>query len=513
MLMRRQSIKRIARGQVRQIPAPTGGLNAVDSLADMAAGDALILDNIFPERSWVELRRGYASHATGMTGAVETLMDYNGPTPSMWAVANNSIFNVSSPGAVGAAAVTGLTNNRFQFTNFTNSAGSWLIACNGADGVRSWNGTTWATQTITGVTPATLFCVISWKRRLWFGEQGSSRAWYLPTDAVAGAASSINLGAVWRYGGTIAAIVAPSFENFGTGLDDYIGFISTRGELALYRGTDPAAAANFTLQGVFRLGAPVGRRFFVQSGGDIALMNIDGVISLTEAMQLDRSVSQRSAVTDKITRLFADSAASYSSLFGWQLVVYPEGHRVIVNVPVSSTEAIQYVMNTLSGAWCRYTNHNAACWVTWNGGLYFGSMTGGQIFRADFGTNDNGSDIPWRLKTAFNDFKVPGRLKRFTLLRPMIQATNSPNANISLDVDYGDITELNIATSPITSGQWDSALWDASTWGGTQTLRPWVSLGKIGYVGAVRMAGQTRGLTLQISAFDVVFEPAQVLGL
>ena len=513
MLMRRQPIKRVARGMARQIPAPVGGLNARDSVANMPSSDALILDNMFPERSWVEVRKGYASHATGMTGAVETLMDYNGPTPSMWAISNNSIYNVSSSGAVGAAAVTGLTNNRFQFVNFTNAAGSWLIACNGADGVRSWNGTTWATQAITGATPSTLFCVTSWKRRLWFGEQGSSRAWYLATDAVAGAANSINLGAVWRSGGTLAAIIAPSFEDSGTGLDDYIGFISTRGELALYRGTDPSSASTFTLQGVFRLGAPIGRRFFVQSGGDIALLNIDGVVSLTEAMQLDRSVSQKSAVTDKITRLFADAAALYGTNFGWSLTVYPEGHRVIVNVPASSTQAIQYVMNTLSGAWCRFTNHNAACWVTWNGGLYFGAMSGGQVFRADFGTNDNGSDIAWGLKTAFSDFKVPSRLKRFTLLRPLIQATDNPKASIALDVDYGDMTVQNIPSFTNTSAVWDSAIWDTSEWGGTQTLRPWVSLGKIGYVGAVRMAGQTRGFTMQLSAFDIVFEPAQALGL
>jgi hypothetical protein len=512
MIPRRQ-VPRVARGVARQIPAPVGGLNARDSVASMPGSDALILDNIFPERSWVEVRKGYTSHATGMTGAVETLMDYNGPTPKLFAVANGSIFDASSAGAVGAAAVTGLTNNRFQFTNFTNAAASWLICVNGADGVRTWDGSAWATQTITGVTAANLFCVTTWKRRVWFGEQGTAKAWYLPTDAVSGAANSINLGAVWRYGGTIAGIVAPSFENFGTGLDDYIGFISTRGELALYRGTDPASANTFTLQGVFRLGAPIGRRFYVQTGGDIALLNVDGVVSLTEAMQLDRSVSQKSAVTDKITRLFTDAVQLYGSNFGWQLTVYPEGHRVIVNVPISSTVAVQYVMNTLSGAWCRYTNHNAACWATWQGGLYFGGMAGGVVYRADFGTNDNGADITWGLKTAFSDFKVPSRMKRFTLLRPLIQATDNPNASIALDVDYGDQAAQNVPSYSSTSALWDSAVWDVSSWGGTQTLRPWVSLGKIGYVGAVRMAGQTRGFTMQLSAFDIVFEPAQALGL
>jgi hypothetical protein len=117
------------------------------------------------------------------------------------------------------------------------------------------------------------------------------------------------------------------------------------------------------------------------------------------------------------------------------------------------------------------------------------------------------------LKTAFSDFKVPSRLKRFTLLRPLIQATDNPNASIALDVDYGDQPAQNVPSFTNTSALWDSAVWDVSSWGGTQTIRPWVSLGKIGYVGAVRMAGQTRGFTIQLSAFDIVFEPAQALGL
>jgi hypothetical protein len=170
-------------------------------------------------------------------------------------------------------------------------------------------------------------------------------------------------------------------------------------------------------------------------------------------------------------------------------------------------------MNTLSGAWCRYTNHNAACWATWQGGLYFGGQAGGIVYRADFGTSDNGNDIPWGLKTAFSNFKVPSRLKRFTLLRPLIQATDNPGASIALDVDYGDQPAQNVPSFTSTSALWDNALWDVAAWGGTQTLRPWVSLGKIGYVAAVRMAGQTRGFTMQISAFDIVFEPAQAMGL
>ncbi len=46
-----------------KVPAAVGGLNKRDGLADMPASDANILTNMFPRPSYVELRRGYQSHA------------------------------------------------------------------------------------------------------------------------------------------------------------------------------------------------------------------------------------------------------------------------------------------------------------------------------------------------------------------------------------------------------------------------------------------------------------------
>ena len=46
----RRQVPRVSRGVARQFPAPVGGLNARDSVANMPVSDALILDNIFPER-------------------------------------------------------------------------------------------------------------------------------------------------------------------------------------------------------------------------------------------------------------------------------------------------------------------------------------------------------------------------------------------------------------------------------------------------------------------------------
>ena len=60
------------------IPAPTGGWNAIDPLANMDPKYAPILINWVPRSAWIELRAGYNAWCQGLgtEGPVETLMCY-----------------------------------------------------------------------------------------------------------------------------------------------------------------------------------------------------------------------------------------------------------------------------------------------------------------------------------------------------------------------------------------------------------------------------------------------------
>jgi len=57
-MARRQLIQRNA-ASVASLPAPVGGWNARDSLANMDETDAVTLENYFPTVSSVVLRGGY----------------------------------------------------------------------------------------------------------------------------------------------------------------------------------------------------------------------------------------------------------------------------------------------------------------------------------------------------------------------------------------------------------------------------------------------------------------------
>src|SRR5579859_8164775 len=92
----------------KTVMAPIGGVNARDALANMPPTDALVLDNWFPTPSYVQVRNGSQTWASGGalggSTAVETVAAYNGVSAqALFAVAGGSIFNITSQGTVSAA--------------------------------------------------------------------------------------------------------------------------------------------------------------------------------------------------------------------------------------------------------------------------------------------------------------------------------------------------------------------------------------------------------------------------
>ena len=169
-------VQRTAAG-VQSVPAPVGGWNARDSLANMEPLDAVTLINYFPTVSNCVLRGGYSKWATGMTGQVQSLFVYSGgATTKMFAVVGTptfKIYNVTAGGAVGGAVVSsGITSAIWEYINITTAAGSYLYAVNGVDKPLLYDGTNWvaidgsSTPAITGVTTTTLGNVTLFKNRL-----------------------------------------------------------------------------------------------------------------------------------------------------------------------------------------------------------------------------------------------------------------------------------------------------------------------------------------------------------
>lgn len=496
------------------VPAPIGGWNTISAIADMPPADAILLDNLFPQTSDVRLRKGSQNHVTGLTGAVDTLMSYTSATAKkLFAAANNAIYDVTTAGAVGAAVVSAQTSNRYQHINIGTSGGQYLYAVNGADKPLLYDGTTWtaidavSTPAITGVTTTNLIHINAFKRRVFFVEKNTLKAWYLPTDSVGGAAAALDFSSICRLGGYLVAMGTWTLDG-GSGIDDHAVWVTSEGEVIVYKGTDPASASTWSLVGVFRVGKPVGRRCLVQYGGDLILICQDGFIPLSRAVI---SVNPKStSITAKIANAVTSSVASYGSNFGWQGILHPAESMLIFNVPVTeNSEVHQYVMNTLTGAWCRFKGWNANCWERLNDSLYYGGN--GVVIKANAENSDLGANITGDAKTAFSYFGNQ-RLKRFTMARPVLLSDGNVGAAMEANIDYEDRAPTNTPTFSGAGGAlWDVATWDVDSWGGALEIKKdWQSIYGLGYAAALRMQLASNVLQIYWQSTDWMFEPGGI---
>jgi hypothetical protein len=474
------------RSLTEQMPFPVKGWTSQNSPVDAEEGTALILDNIFPEAEGGRLRRGFASYATGMVGEVQTLMTHTSASATkQFAAANSAIYDISSAGAVGAAAVSGLTNNKWQHVNFATAATQYLVIANGADAVRNYDvAGGWTTPAITVATPSTLVHVTSHKERLWFTQINSTDLWYLGTKAVAGAATKFGVGALLKRGGYVMACGTWSVDS-GSGMDDLFVVYTSEGEVIVYQGTDPASANTWALVGVYETGDPLGRRCMLSVGGDLALLTEDGIMPISVLIKVDRAVASSKALTARIRQAFADATQRSRSQFGWQFIAHPIRNMAVLNVPASGAEATyQYVFNTITGAWARFTGMSAFCWGHYDSDLYFGA-TGGIVYKADSGGTDNTAQISGAVLPAYTHLKARGRLKHVKMVQPIYSSdiiADSPA--VSIAVDY-ELPTTGATATPSTEGYftWDVSEWDGpDIWYGFTVLSDWRGSGNLGSV-------------------------------
>lgn len=518
--------------------AAVEGWDTSTALANMKKTRAVQLKNWFPQPGYVEMRRGWQRHArisSGSTVPIESLMAWNGTSSSKLFMAGATVIYDITLAGTASSALTGLTNARWQSVNMTTSAGAFLFIVNGADAPRHYNGTVWATPTITGsgITASDFIHVNVHKKRLWFVIANSTDAAYLPTDAIAGTAAKFSLGANFDKGGYLVAMVTWTLDG-GTGPDDYAAFISSEGQVAIYQGTDPASSTTWGIVGVFNIAKPIGRRCAIKYGATPVVLTEAGALQLNITLAKDTSQLTATALTGRILRAMNDAARSYGSLFGWEMVVYPKGTRLILNIPTAENSAAkQYVMNTLTGAWCEFDGHDANCWIVYQGNLYFG-RNNGSVAKADQTGADDRNTIVATGQTAYDPMGSPGRLKRFTMVQPLILTEGNTRVSVGVSVDFVETAALStpVGVVPATA-LWDSAVWDVDVWGGLPVfISDWTSTPALGRFGSVKFTARTGveaavwgdadwgsslwgvyapELTLQVNGFVVLAEPGGYL--
>jgi hypothetical protein len=512
----RQNRGRSPVSQGASIPAPVEGWDDSSPLADMSPKRAIVLDNWFPEPSYCAVRKGFDEHSDiGPADPIESLMAYHGAaagSDELFAVAGDTIYNVSASSGV-ATSITSLSSAKCQHTNFTVSGGSYLVVVNGEDAPLGFDGTSWAALTLTSSIDEDTFVHVNvFKNRLFFIPKNSTSFCYLPTDTIGGTISTYPLGGLMSLGGSIVAMGTITIDG-GSGPDDQAVFITSKGQVILFQGTDPDDANAWAHVGTYSISPPIGRRCLVKIAGDLGILTTSGLLPLSKAMVVDRAAISNVALTSRIDNTMTTSARQYSANSGWQAIVYPRGNMCLVNVPISSTgTAHQYVMNTLHGAWCRFIGQNALCWEVYRDRLFFGASDG-KVYEADKSSSDNGTAITADLKTAFNYYGSKGRLKAWKMVQTLIRSDGRVTPAIRLNTDFKDAIPTYIpASGVISSLKWNQFQWNLARWPANRVVsQEWQSVDETGRCAAIRIrvvaeSTSETPITMEVNGFNVIYE-------
>jgi hypothetical protein len=451
------------------LPAPVDGWNARDSVATMKSTDAIVLDDMFPDATQVSLRPGASNHTTGLPGDVESLMPYNGgATSQLFAASGGNFYDVTASGAVGAAVVSGNSNDRWGHINFATSSNNWLLTANGVDTPKFWNGAAWTAITavsvpaITGVATTTLDSPVGHQNRVWFIQKNTLIAWYLPVDSVGGAATAFPLRSFATRGGYLIVAKNWSYDT-NNGPKHYLAFFTSEGEVIIFSGTDPSSPTTWELTGTFYLGQLVSNRSIAKADGDLMCLTQSGLYPLSSVVNKEISTSS-AAISDRIRNALAASTKQYGSNFGWEVHSYPDSKILLINVPVTATQSYQYVMNISTRRWCRVTKWAAKCFATQNGILQAGFNT--KTANVWSGATDFGGSIVGLALPAFTALHAPSVEKQVLFARIYFRGTGFENILLNVNTDFSQLPPTDTVSSSVlaTGATWGTARWGTAMW-------------------------------------------------
>lgn len=310
--------------------------------------------------------------------------------------------------------------------------------------------------------------VWAYKSRLFFAQKESLNAWYLDDpDAIGGIASVFPLGADFGRGGSLLFGYGWSLDSGASGgLSEQCIFVSTEGEVAVYQGTDPGVAQNWSKVGVYRIGRPLGKKAFIRAGGDIVIATTIGQIPLSQAIQRDFAALSPAAVSYPIEDAW-NRAIDERGFEDWVCELWPENQMMVVAPPnvEGSNEPVAFVANARTGAWGRYTNWNIISMHVFDGRLYFGS-TNGRVFEANVGGLDGSDTFTGVYMPLFEDMGSSYSLKVGTVGRAVLRSRAVVEELINLHTDYDMTLDPAPNAAPIPTGNvWGLAQWGTAKWG------------------------------------------------
>lgn len=474
-------------------------------------------------RYGVELRKGFKRWLTNVPGEVRSVMSYFPPrgaggllNPRLWAASSNgNIYDASIAQNEAfvppvAQAIPGQVQpGIMSWTMFSAGGTNYLCVVVAGGGYWTFDHVGgWVNRTGNIVGPgagvaASFDFVMVWKNRLWFIALNSNIAWFLPTNSVQGNASPFDFGPLLVFGGDLAAMASWTLDA-GDGIDDKLVIVGRGGDILVYEGTDPSSVNTFRIIGRWNCGRiPVGRRFMSKYGGDLGIINGNGIermSQLTAGRGLNVPGGELGGTEDwmrYMEKIAQEVRKTYQSFF-WRMIHFPGEQALIVITPNNiQTNSLQYVFGSISGGWSEMTGVPMLSIEVHDGEVFFGTLDGKvcQMFTAEsddmLSDGTPGRTVVCDVQTAFvppgND---PFNTKRPLMVQPMFLAPYAPDVKAQVNTDWSlQPVPGSPVYNPASEAKWDVAKWDVAVWGGSGNFfNAWVGAEGLGTHMSLRMS-------------------------
>src|SRR5258708_39254627 len=111
----------------------------------------------------------------------------------------------------------------------------------------------------------------------------------MPVGNITGAIAGFqDFGTLFHKGGFVVAVFDWTIDG-GEGPNSYTGFISSEGQLAIYKGVDPTNTSLWSYVGTFDLSPAIGFRCAPKICSDAAIITYQGLIPVSYSLLYDPS--------------------------------------------------------------------------------------------------------------------------------------------------------------------------------------------------------------------------------
>lgn len=524
-----------------RVQAPIQGIDTRVALGEGSPLNCVYTYNMVPYEYGMQIRKGYREWQIDLETApaagagVHTIIPFDGieeqgDQDKLFAVTNEGIWDVTVDSAAPIL--------KFTFVDQAPAAGygvythyvadnedDILFYADSINGLFEYNPATevWAQATnITGPVIENISFIVVHKQRIWFIEENSTKAWYLPVGSKQGQCTEFFFGSKFKHGGNLAGLYNWTVDG-GDGVDDYLVAVSRSGDVLPYRGNDPADVNTWELVGTYFIGKlPKGPFFGSEHGGELYLLSSYGVITMNDLLKGVDTVGSASAesriTTAKITGFLRLKMDSTISQYGWAVRSIPSEGAILIASPTADNQrAIQYYYNYAVGAWGFWRDVPMTAFDTWQGSVIIGTADN-RVMIMDTTVDNalitppeqgvNGEPVEFSILTSYQDLGAPALFKHVQLIRPDFLSRGEPSYQVVAKYDY-DYLEPQIETEPpfLDGGAWDVGLWDAAIWGLAEqnAYNDPKGAWNLGRYMAIATIGKAREAT-RLIGWDVVFK-------